>query len=146
MPKEEREKQAAQSITNNIGTMNGPLSLAQAGRDMHNVRVGSKIQTQSNLSLEQVRAEIKQLRAILADLKMADKPKADRALQDAEEELEKDQPDKEEVAGALDRVLKIVNKSGMLIGAVQEKLIPVAEKIGGWLGEHGQTLRDYFNT
>jgi hypothetical protein len=75
---------------------------------------------------------------------MTDKPKAERALQDAEEELNKDQPDKQEVAGALDRVLKTVNKSGKLIGAVREKLIPVAERIGGWLGEHGQTLKEYF--
>src|SRR4051794_15655467 len=53
-----------------------------------------------------VRAELAALRDLLTKLNVPERGKLDRAVQDAIEEAAKPKPDKEEVAGAVQRVVK----------------------------------------
>ncbi|BAZ37738.1 hypothetical protein NIES4101_36610 [Calothrix sp. NIES-4101] len=55
-------------------------------------------------------AEINALREIIAKLETSDRRKIDNAFADAQEELNKPQPDKDEVGDALNRALKYAKK------------------------------------
>src|SRR5215472_16289426 len=55
--------------------------------------------------------ELAGLRAVLVTLKSADAAKLRRALDDAEEEANKPEPDKHEVGSALERALKVATKA-----------------------------------
>lgn len=83
-------------------------------------------------SLEEVRAELENLRKIFAGLIIADKPKVERALADAKDELDKAQPDKQEIAEALDRALKNAKKAGALTKEFQESILQPLEKLAAW--------------
>ena len=71
-----------------------------------------------------VKMELAALRAALAELKeVPDRGKFDRAIEDAAEEIAKPEPDKEEVGGALERVVKYA-KAADDFGEHAEKLLP----------------------
>lgn len=84
-------------------------------------------------------AELASLRDLLGKLNVPERGKLDRALQDAVEETAKSKPDKEEVAGALGRVVKYA-KAADDFGEHTEKLLPRIVALGSWLGTHGQML------
>ena len=84
-------------------------------------------------SLEEIRLELENLRKIVAGLTIADKTKVERALEDVKDELKKPQPDKQEVAEALERALKTAKKAGALTKEVQENIMPTLEKLSLWL-------------
>ena len=67
-----------------------------------------------------------------------------KLLNEAKEEINTPNPDKEDIGSALDRVIKLVNKTGQLADSVKQQLIPVAQNIGQWLGEHGDTIKQFF--
>ncbi len=114
---------------------------------------GSAIQTgdydTANISYQQVslpepesvniQAEFNALREIIEKLETSDRRKIDNAFEDAQEELNKPQPDKDEVGEALNRALKYAKKAEGFAGAI-EKLQPRLSKITAWLGENWHKL------
>ena len=86
-----------------------------------------------------VAVELAALRELLAKLDVPDRDKLDRAVQDAAEETAKPEPDKEEVAGALGRVVRYA-KAADDFGEHAEKLLPRIAALGSWLGTHGHAL------
>jgi hypothetical protein len=87
-----------------------------------------------------VKMELAALRAALAELKeVPDRGKFDRAIEDAAEEIAKPEPDKEEVGGALERVVKYA-KAADDFGEHAEKLLPRLAALASWLGPAGRGL------
>lgn len=83
--------------------------------------------------LVDIRAEVAALRTELLALNAPDAGKIGRALDDAEEEAAKADPDKEEVAGSLQRALGFAKKAGDF-GEHVEKVQALVTRIGGWIG------------
>jgi len=77
--------------------------------------------------------ELNALREILVNLYCPDRRKIDNAIADAEEEINKPQPDKNEVGKALDRAFDYAKKAEGF-ASVNEKLKPHLTKIVAWLG------------
>jgi CHAT domain len=114
---------------------------------------GSAIQTGdsniANINFQQVslpapatvniEAEINALREILAKLETSDRRKIDNAFADAQEELNKPQPDKDEVGDSLNRALKYAKKAEGFASAIA-KLQPHLTKITAWLGANWHEL------
>lgn len=82
-----------------------------------------------------MQAELKALREALANLQTLDRRKIDNALDEAEDELKKPQPDKDEVGKAVDRALDYAKKADGFTEAI-EKIKPRVEKAAAWLGEN----------
>jgi hypothetical protein len=86
-----------------------------------------------------IRKEIAALKEILAKIETPERKKLDRALEDAEEEAKKDKPDKDEIGGALERVMKYAKLSdnfAKIIGVLK----PHALSASAWLGENWQKI------
>ncbi|MEO0984220.1 MAG: hypothetical protein AAFY20_01580 [Cyanobacteria bacterium J06639_14] len=79
--------------------------------------------------------EITALKTLLSQLASPDKRKIENALEDAEDELQKLEPDKDEVGQALDRALKYAERANGFAEAM-DKLRPHVEKAAGWLGKN----------
>ncbi len=86
-----------------------------------------------------IQAELNALREIIEKLETSDRRKIDNAFEDAQEELNKPQPDKDEVGDALNRALKYAKKAEGFAGAI-EKLQPRLSKITAWLGDNWHKL------
>lgn len=82
-----------------------------------------------------IRTELNAIRDVLAQLKTPERQKIDNALEDAEEELAKSEPDKDEVGKALERALDYAQKAEGFSAAV-ENLAPRITKVAAWLGEN----------
>lgn len=80
-----------------------------------------------------IQQEVNKLRESLAGLKSDDSTKIHNALSDAESELKKPKPDKSEVGGAIERVLKYA-KEAVRFGELAEKLKPQVINVAAWLG------------
>lgn len=90
----------------------------------------------ANINIE---AEINALREILALLETPDRRKIDNAFADAQEELNKAQPDRDEVGDGLNRALKYAKKAEGFASAIA-KLQPHLTKITAWLGANWHEL------
>jgi hypothetical protein len=86
-----------------------------------------------------ISTEIAALRRLLIQLESDDKRKIENALEDAEDELQKSEPDKDEIGQALDRALKYAKKANGFAEAI-DKLRPHVEKTASWLGENWYKL------
>ena len=86
-----------------------------------------------------MRTELTALREALAQLASPDRRKIDNALSDAEDELTKPQPDKQEVGKALERALDYAKKAEGFTRAV-ETFKPHIINAAAWLGENWHTL------
>jgi len=84
-------------------------------------------------------SELAALREELARLNVPDRGKLDRAMEDATEEAAKPEPDKEEVAGAVGRVVKYATFADNF-SEHAEKLLPRIAALASWLGVHGSAL------
>jgi hypothetical protein len=73
------------------------------------------------------------LRELLERLDTTDRGKIVRALDDAQEEAQKPTPDKEEMAGAMERVVKYA-KTAHGIGEVVVEIQRPLSIIAGWIG------------
>ncbi len=82
-----------------------------------------------------IKAELSALRDALASLNAPDQGKLDRALQDAEEEAAKPEPDKDEIGGAIERVVKYA-KGASEFGEHVGKLAPRLAAVTSWLGSN----------
>lgn len=83
--------------------------------------------------------ELAALRKIIEELSMPDRGKCQRALDDATDETAKPSPDKEEVAGAIERVVKYA-KAADDFGEHAATMLPRVIALGSWLGAHGRPL------
>ena len=86
-----------------------------------------------------MRGELNALREILVNLSSLDRGKIDNAVADASEELNKPQPDKNEVGKALERAFDYALKA-QGFASVIEKLKPHLTKTVAWLGEDWHKL------
>lgn len=91
-----------------------------------------------------IQAEINALREILAKLESSDRRKIDNAFADAQEELNKPQPDKDEVGDALNRALKYAKKAEGFASAIA-LLQPHLAKTTAWLGDNWHELLSLVN-
>ena len=89
-----------------------------------------------------IKEELNALREIIAKLETSDCRKIDNAFEDAQEELDKPQPDKDEVGEALNRALKYAKKAEGF-ASVFEKLQPHLTKTTAWLGENWHKLLSF---
>ena len=139
------------STKKNQGSQDRSVSI---GRDA----IGSAIPTGdnniTNVNFQQVslpapasvniQAEIKALREILANLETSDRRKIDNAFEDAQEELNKPQPDKDEVGKALERALDYAKKAEGFVSVI-EKLQVHLTKATAWLGQNWHKLLSLVN-
>jgi hypothetical protein len=86
-----------------------------------------------------VRAELAALREFVGKLNLQDRGKLNRAIEDATEETNKADPDKEEVAGAVGRIVKYA-KAADDFSEHASNLLPHIMALGSWLGPHGHAL------
>jgi hypothetical protein len=86
-----------------------------------------------------VHAELDALREVIAQLQAPDQRKIDNAFEDAEEELKKPEPNKDEVGQALDRAINYAQKANGFAESI-DKLRPHVEKLAAWLGENWYKL------
>ncbi|MCP4402886.1 MAG: hypothetical protein GY801_36990 [bacterium] len=84
-------------------------------------------------------AELKAIREALAQIQSPDKRKIENALSDAEEEINKPQPDKDEVGQALDRALNYAKKAEDFSGVMQT-LKPHIANAAAWLGSNWHNI------
>ncbi len=90
-----------------------------------------------------IKAELAALRAALALLAAPDARKIENAVGDAEDELQKPAPDKDEIGKALDRAIGYAQKADGFATAA-ERLVPHVVQIAGWLGTAGLALLRVF--
>lgn len=82
-----------------------------------------------------IKAELAAIREALAQLQSPDLRKIENALSDVDDELTKEQPDKDEVGKALDRALGYAKKAGKFADII-ETLKPHVTSAASWLGEN----------
>ena len=82
-----------------------------------------------------IRAELAALRETLAQLQSPDLRKIENALSDADDELAKEEPNKDEVGKALDRALEYAEKADRFAGLI-ETLKPHVTNAASWLGSN----------
>ncbi len=86
-----------------------------------------------------IEAELEALRQVLVTLSSPDQRKLENALEDAEEELKKPAPDKDEVGQALDRAISYAQKATGFSEAI-DQLRPHVQNAAAWLGENWYKL------
>jgi hypothetical protein len=86
-----------------------------------------------------VRRDLAEVTAALRRLETADRKKIDRALQDAEEEIDKPEPSKREVAAPLQRAVDYAKSASGFVDAIQV-IRPKIESLARWLGDEGRAL------
>ncbi|BAY48350.1 hypothetical protein NIES4073_35010 [Kalymmatonema gypsitolerans NIES-4073] len=86
-----------------------------------------------------IEIEINALREILGKLESSDRRKIDNAFEDAQEELNKPQPDKNEVGKALERAFDYAKKAEGFACTIA-KLQPHLTKTTAWLGDNWHKL------
>ncbi|MBE9225182.1 CHAT domain-containing protein [Phormidium sp. LEGE 05292] len=132
----------------NKGAQNRAVSIGSIGRDF-----GGAIQTgdsnTANINFQSVslpapasvniETELNALREIVAKLESSDRRKIDNAFEDAQDELKKPQPDKDEVGNALERALKYAQKAEGFASVIA-KLRPHLTNTTAWLGENWHKL------
>ena len=87
----------------------------------------------SEMATEEIMQALQTLRELLERLDATDRGKIVRALDDAQEEAQKPTPDKEELAGAMERVVKYA-KTAHGIGEVVVEIQRPLSIIAGWIG------------
>lgn len=127
--------------------MTNPTNVNVGGDAIGNFQFGdnnvstAKIQIDSLPKSDDVniRTELGALKALIDSLSSEDQKKIENAFNDAEEELKKSKPNKDEVGQALDRALGYAQKASGFAEAV-EKLRPHVKNTVGWLGSSWHKL------
>ncbi len=91
-----------------------------------------------------IQGELNSLREILVNLPSDYRRKIDNAIADADEEINKPKPDKNEVGKALDRALDYAKKAEGFASLI-EKLKPHLTKTVAWLGDNWHNLLSIVN-
>ncbi len=114
------------------GSVSGKNVTVAGVNNVTNVNIQEQLPPAESVDIKK---EIAALKEILAKIETPERKKMDRALEDAEEEAKKDKPDKEEIGGALERVMKYAKLSdnfAKIIGVLK----PHALSASAWLGEN----------
>ena len=86
-----------------------------------------------------IQAEFTALRELLAGLQAPDQKKIERALEDVQDEIDKPEPDRDEVGDALERILKYAQKAEGF-AETTTKLQSHIKGAVSWLGSNWQKL------
>ncbi len=135
-------------IVNNKNSSNRSVSIGSIGRDFSGpIQTGDS--NTANINVQQVNlpastsinieTELNALQEILTKLETSDRRKIENAFEDAQEELKKPKPDKNEVGMALERALNYAQKAEGF-AAVNAKLQPHLANTIAWLGENWHKL------
>lgn len=136
------ESQGGQNRSVYIGR-NANISAIQPGtKNKANISY-QKVSLSAPTSVD-IQEELNALHKILAKLETSDRRKIDNAFEDAQEEINKPQPDKDEVGKALDRAFDYAKKAEGFASAV-EKLQPHLARTTAWLGENWHKLLNLVN-
>ena len=134
-----------QKPSQNFSISGGQLSNVQfggqAGRDLviNQSQQNLEETTDQSLSPTEVIALLNQLREVLqsSNLAPAQKDKAIRNIEIANDEITAEEPDKEFVIKNLQRTTKVFKEAGEAVEAgtsLWERVTPILEKISPWLG------------
>jgi len=111
----------------------------------HNkVSVGANSSTDGSADLIELRKELQKLGEVLRNLHSPDSPKITNAVGDADTELQKPNPSKDEVGEALERAIKYAKKADEF-GKSAASLKPYVQTIVTWLGPVWQRLVELLN-
>jgi hypothetical protein len=104
--------------------------------DRNEVRLTREVTSgaQGVIDAERITQALRELRALLERLNTEDRGKILRALADVQEEAEKPKPNKQEVAGALERVVKYA-KTAPDISEVAAELKHPLSIMADWVGK-----------
>ncbi len=86
-----------------------------------------------------IAAELTAIRRLLETLETPDQGKIGRALADADDDADRDEPDRDQVARSLDRAIEYASKAHGFAAAVAG-LRPHLENAAAWLGTYGPHL------
>jgi len=86
-----------------------------------------------------IRKELAGLREVLANLQSPDQKKINNAIEEAQEEIQKPEPKKDEVGKALERAMGYAQQAGTF-KTIIETLKPHVLSISSWLGENWHSL------
>jgi hypothetical protein len=117
----------------NIGGGVSQASIIAGDNNQVKQSVRARTNDDRQLGIEELQRSLGEIRTLLANLSAPDRPKLDRALADAADEAAKADPDKTEVAGALQRAVKYA-KAAENIGEVAAQLQGPLTTIAGWVG------------
>jgi uncharacterized protein YjbI with pentapeptide repeats len=126
------------SQTHQLGSGNvvtNPLTAGHDNRVLNQVQPGSL----PDANTVDMATELMTLKQLLLNLDAPDRNKMERALADMEEELQKPEPDKDEVGSAFDRALTYANQANDFAESVV-KLSPHVHNVAAWLGQNWQKL------
>ncbi|MDX2215804.1 MAG: hypothetical protein SFY66_21250 [Oculatellaceae cyanobacterium bins.114] len=107
--------------------------------DRNNSSINLQQTTLPSSETVDIASELEALKALLTELRSPDQRKIENAIADAQDELTKPQPNKDEVGQALDRALTYAQKTGNFAESI-EKLRLHVEKSAAWLGENWYKL------
>jgi CHAT domain len=127
------------SRSNNISIGGSVTGSAITSGDGNTISVTSQTASLPDPTSVNIKAEIDALRNLLASLSSPDRRKIDNALDEIEEELQKPEPDKDEVGKALDRAVTYAQKANGFAEAI-DKLRPHVQNTASWLGENWYKL------
>ncbi len=116
------------SIGGNVG---GQSVLVTADRKVVTSR--PRKETAAPADMADVKAGLAELRKLLETLASPDQKKINNAVEEAEDELNKPEPDRDEVGKALDRALEY-SKKAEKFKTIIDKLKPHVLTVSGWLG------------
>lgn len=88
-----------------------------------------------------VMSELSTLKNLASNLRIPEQEKLDAALEGAEEELIKSNPDKARVASSIETAVSYM-KSAESFSESSSKIIPHVLTLSSWLGNHGRALLD----
>ncbi len=96
--------------------------------------ISAGLSSTTNSETVDVAGVLRSVREILATLQTADSRKIENALSDAEVEIAKPVPDREEVGQSLQRVLTYA-KNASRFGEIAATLAPHIQRLAFWLGD-----------
>lgn len=129
----------SRSRSNNISIGGSVTGSAITSGDGNTVSVTFQQASLPEPASVNIKAELDALREVLVGLSSPDRKKIDNALEEAEDELKKPEPDKDEVGRALDRAMTYAQKANGFAEAI-DKLRPHVEKTASWLGKNWYKL------
>ncbi|GEM_PF-1875347 len=90
-----------------------------------------------------IKKELAALREALAGLQSSEQKKINNAIEEAQDELQKPEPEKDEVGKALERAMGYAQQAGTF-KTIIETLKPHVLSISSWLGENWFSLTKVF--
>jgi len=125
-------KQNTVFISGSVTKTNIQVDVSHSSAEVKDAGQYVNLPTSNDVNMKQVVADLK---IILTSMSSEDSKKIANALEDAEDELNKDNPNKDEVGEAIDRALNKARKA-QEFATVVDDLRPHVEAAAGWLGKN----------